>query len=29
MAWKLALACRLAKACDVAYYVDRPGGLTA
>src|SRR3989454_9818670 len=29
MAWKLALACRLAKACDVAYYVDRPGGVTA
>ncbi len=29
MTWKLALACRLAKACDVAYYVDRPGGVTA
>jgi hypothetical protein len=29
MPWDRALACRLAKASEVAYYVDRPGGVTA
>lgn len=29
MAWDRAKACRLAKACNVAYYADQPGGITS
>src|SRR5260370_12552597 len=29
MAWDRAMACRLAKACNVAYYADQPGGVTS